>query len=279
MLIGLQAPGIHRNVVLDHHAEGIEHGGPRHRLRRVEIVLHDRRRAGEIDRRLALFAVDADLDLDGLAGVGRVFVSGAVRQAIQHAPHTFGGIVLHMAHIGFDDVEAEMLDHLAQLGDALFIGGDLRLQVGDVLLRVAGRVGVVGEQGLQFRLAEPAALDQTEIVEQNAFFIDRGCQRRHRSGRRAADIGVMAARRDPEEDLWRPAAPSTMLRTIPLPRKRGRISVALGRSGRSSPAKRGRGTAEGGGGDVRGIDPTRPLRGHPPLKGADSASRTPASPP
>ncbi|EHK57972.1 hypothetical protein MAXJ12_07322 [Mesorhizobium alhagi CCNWXJ12-2] len=39
-------------------------------------------------------------------------------------------------------------------------------------------------------------------------------------------------------------APSPMLRMVPLPRKRGRISGDAG----SSPAKRGRGTAEGGGG-------------------------------
>jgi uncharacterized protein (TIGR02186 family) len=42
-------------------------------------------------------------------------------------------------------------------------------------------------------------------------------------------------------------APSTTLRVVPLPRKRGRINGAdLG----SSPAKRGRGTAEGGGGGI-----------------------------
>ena len=32
-----QAAGIHRDVVVDHHAEHVEHGGARHRLGRVEI--------------------------------------------------------------------------------------------------------------------------------------------------------------------------------------------------------------------------------------------------
>ena len=46
-------------------------------------------------------------------------------------------------------------------------------------------------------------------------------------------------------------APSTTLRVVPLPRKRGRIRVDGGRNAGSSPAKRGRGTAEGGGGGTR----------------------------
>ena len=146
-----QAAGIHRDVVLDHDAEGVEHGGARHRLGRVEIVLHHRRGAGEVDGRLALGAVDGDLHLDDLAGVGRVFVLGSVRQALQHAAHALGGVVLDVAHIGLDDVEPEMRDHLAQLGDALLVGGDLRLEVGDVLVRVARRVGVVGEDARAVR--------------------------------------------------------------------------------------------------------------------------------
>jgi hypothetical protein len=46
-----------------------------------------------------------------------------------------------------------MRDHLAQFGDALFVGGDLRLQVGDVLLRIARGIGMV-EQPRQPGLAE-----------------------------------------------------------------------------------------------------------------------------
>ncbi len=44
------------------------------------------------------------------------------------------------------------------------------------------------------------------------------------------------------------AAPTTMLRMVPLPRKQGRIEVEACCSAISAPAKRGRGTAEGGGG-------------------------------
>lgn len=42
-------------------------------------------------------------------------------------------------------------------------------------------------------------------------------------------------------------APFTMLGMVPLPRERRRINVAAVRDAGFSPAKRGRGTAEGGG--------------------------------
>ena len=56
---------------------------------------------------------------------------------------------------------------------------------------------------MQLRLAEAAALDQLEIVDVDAFLGDRGRIRRHRAGRDTADVGVMAAARDPEQDLAR----------------------------------------------------------------------------
>ena len=49
----------------------------------------------------------------------------------------------------------------------------------------------------------------------------------------------------------RALAPSTMLRMVPLPRKRVR---KLARRAHSSSAQRGRGTAEGGGGGGRSHD-------------------------
>ena len=65
-----QAAGVHRDVVVDHDAEHVEHGGARHRLGRVEVGRLLRRGAGEIDGRLALLLVDRDLDLDHGALVG-----------------------------------------------------------------------------------------------------------------------------------------------------------------------------------------------------------------
>ena len=50
-------------------------------------------------------------------------------------------------------------------------------------------------------LAEAAAIDQLEIVDIDAFLLDRGRVRRHRARRNAADIGVVAARGDPEQNF------------------------------------------------------------------------------
>ena len=58
-----------------------------------------------------------------------------------------------------------------------------------------------GQQRQSLLLAEAAAVDQLEIVDIDAFLLDGRGIRRHRAGRDAADIGVMPARGDPEQDL------------------------------------------------------------------------------
>ena len=68
-----------------------------------------------------------------------------------------------------------MLDHAAQLLHALLVGGDLRLQVGDVLVGIARRILAAGQQRAQLRLAEAAAVDQLEIVDQHALLFDGAC--------------------------------------------------------------------------------------------------------
>ena len=61
----------------------------------------------------------------------------AVLKPGDDAAHRLLGVVLHMAHVGQHHVQAEMPDHLAQFLHAFFIGGNLRLQIGHVLLRIA----------------------------------------------------------------------------------------------------------------------------------------------
>ena len=61
---------------------------------------------------------------------------------------------------------------------------------------IARRISPEREQREHLRLAEAAALDQQEIVDQHAFLFDGAADRRHRARRDAADIGVMAARGD-----------------------------------------------------------------------------------
>ncbi len=60
---------------------------------------------------------------------------------------------------------------------------------------------MVREEHGQRVLAERALVDELEVVEEHALLVDRRGERRHRARRRAADIGVVAARGDAEEDL------------------------------------------------------------------------------
>ena len=120
---------------------------------------------------------------------------------LDHPRHARRGVVLHMAHIGLHHVEPVLRHHLAELVHALGVGRGLRLQVGDVLRRVAGRVGALGEQ-LEHRVfAEAAALDQLERVDIDSLLLDARRLRAHRAWRNAADIGVVPARRDEEQNL------------------------------------------------------------------------------
>ena len=66
--------------------------------------------------------------------------------------------------------------------------------------RIARGIFRVGQELASLLLAEAAAVDQLEIVDIDAFLLDRGGVRRHRAGRDAADVGMVSARGDPEQD-------------------------------------------------------------------------------
>ena len=146
-----------------------------------------------------LCLVDADPDLDDRALIGNA-LRFAVGQPVEHAAHAFVGVVLNVAHIGLDHFKRKHLDHAPELPHALFVSGDLGLEVVDVLQRIARRIGAASQQVIEFALAEAPALDQEKIVDIDALFKDRRGERRHRSRRRSADVGVMAARGGPEQD-------------------------------------------------------------------------------
>ena len=178
----------------------IEHRRPGDRLRRVEIARLLRRRPGEIDGGLALILVDSDPDLDDIALIGLDGEMGIV-QSVDDAAHAFRGVVLHVPHISVHHRQCEIADHLAQLAHAHFVGGDLGLDVVDVLQWIACRIAAAGQERIELLLAEAAAIDQLEIVDINAFLLDGRCIGRHRARRNAADIGMVTARGDPEQNL------------------------------------------------------------------------------
>ena len=125
----------------------------------------------------------------------------AVFQNLDDPAHAFLGIVLNVAHIGAHDIQAEVLHCLGQLVNALFIGGDLGFQVGNILGRVAGRVGAGGEQIVQVGLAKMTAINQLEIVDQHAFLGHNGGQWRHRPRRHPANVGMVATAGNEKLDL------------------------------------------------------------------------------
>src|SRR5690606_703748 len=66
---------------------------------------------------------------------------------------------------------------------------------------ITGWVGVVRQKGLQFFLAEAATLHEAEIIEKHTFFIHRRGKRGHRTGRGAANVGMVPSRGGPEQDF------------------------------------------------------------------------------
>src|SRR5260370_882079 len=82
-----------------------------------------------------------------------------------------------------------------------FIGGDLGFEIVDVLERIARRVFGAGEERIELRLAEMAAIHHFEIVDIDAFLLDGPGVGRHRAGRDAAHVGVVAAACHPKQDL------------------------------------------------------------------------------
>ena len=190
----LEATGIHRNVAFDKATEDIKHRRLGHRSRRVEIVVLLRRGAGEIHARRTRRAIHADLHPDRHAAIHR-HGKFAVFQRADHLAHAFLGIVLHMAHIGGDDVRAVIGASAPQLRNAAGATCRLRFQVRDVLRRIARGIGAAFQHTHHRGVVEMAGLHHRHAVEQHALFGNVAREGRHGAGRRAADIGVMAAAR------------------------------------------------------------------------------------
>ncbi len=70
----------------------------------------------------------------------------------------------------------------------------------DVLLDIANRVTRSAQEAPERIFAECAGIDQLEIVDVDAFFLDMAGVRRHRTRCQAADVSVVAAAREPKLD-------------------------------------------------------------------------------
>ncbi len=110
-------------------------------------------------------------------------------------------MVLNMQRVGVHRFAPELRHHAAQFCDAFFVGGNLRAQVGHVLVHVAAGVGVVGENLTHFYLAKGAPVHQFEIVDQHAFLVHMGGAGGGGAGGHAADIGMMTTRCDVKREI------------------------------------------------------------------------------
>ena len=79
-----------------------------------------------------------------------------------------------MAHVSLHHVQPELIDHAPQLLHAFFIGRDLGFEIGQVLRRVATGVRARGQQGRHLGFAQHATVDQLEVLNLHALFIDGG---------------------------------------------------------------------------------------------------------
>ena len=191
-LQGFEATGVQRNVIVHQSSEHIQHRRHADGLGRIEVIALLRAGAGEIDHRRARVGIHPHRHLNLCAVIQRQGV-GAVFQACDDAAHRFFGVVLHMAHIGLHHVQSELGHHLAQLLHAFFVGGDLRAQIGQVLLRVARGVFTALQQSQNLRFTEHTLVQQLEVLNLHAFFFNTGGERRHRAGRGAANVGMVTA--------------------------------------------------------------------------------------
>ena len=194
MLQRFQAACVQWNLIVHQGAKHVEHGGHRDRTRCIEIVRQLITGAGEIDTGTALPGIDRYPNLNPCAVIQRQR-EFTVGEGFDCAPHTFFGIVLHEAHIASHGFTAVLFDHMLEFLHTFFIGGNLRAQIGQVLRWVARRMRAAPENIEQSGFAQRSRLDQLEIVDQDAFLIDGGRERRHRARGDAADVGVMPARR------------------------------------------------------------------------------------
>ena len=98
------------------------------------------------------------------------------------------------------------------------------------------------EQGGRLRLAQLAALHEAEVLDEHALVLDAPAVGRHGAGRDAADVGVVGARGDEEEQGRRSAGAAAALRASAAPRRRAsspapsaNTGVTTVRSGRCVP--------------------------------------------
>ena len=131
-----------------------------------------------------------------MRAVVHLIVEFAVVELAEQAADRLLGVGEDVAHVGGNDVRPVIARRLHEAFRPARTGGELRLEVRDVAIRIARRPLARAEQRTHLRLAKTLLVDQQFIVDQHAFLIDADAVGRHRSRRDSADVGVMPACRD-----------------------------------------------------------------------------------
>ena len=97
-----------------------------------------------------------------------------------------------MAHVGLHHLQTKLVDHAAQFLHALLVGGDLRLEVGQVLLRISGGELATAQQVQDRVLLQDTLGNELDVVDLHPLFLDAGRERGHGAGGGAANVGMVA---------------------------------------------------------------------------------------
>ncbi len=146
--------------------------------------------AGEVDDGAAGAVIDAHRDPDAGTLVQGQF-ERSVAQPRQQTLHGGFRVVLHEAHISQHRRRSGLFLQLPQQAPAQGIGRELGLQIGDVLVRVAGRMGVGGQPGADLRFQEAAIPHDRHAVGTTALLVDMPAAGGHGTGADAAHVGMV----------------------------------------------------------------------------------------
>ncbi len=79
-----------------------------------------------------------------------------------------------MPHIGMHSCHTIVINHFPKLSRTFFTSSELRLEIGNVHLRISGGPGTTGQELVDFLLPKMIVLNQFEVINHHALFFDAG---------------------------------------------------------------------------------------------------------
>ena len=197
-----------RHLRIKQRLERVEHAGLRRGAVGVDVSLHLRTGAGEVEEHFAIAVVrrHGDAELDGNIGRADAVVVHHVVKSIfagldapQRLAQPIAGAANDLVERGFEHRHAPRLDHFRHAADAEPARRDLREIIAAPLFRHAR----IEQQQIENVVLQLAFAEQPDQRNTRAFLIDLGAAR-HAARRDAADVGVM---RDVADEAARACRP------------------------------------------------------------------------